>query len=226
MRCVFVPFVLCATVAFLLGCSTGAQREAARMQAVTAETVASGRACIQNVADKPEYAPIKSKTVLSPDPQFPLQMLNDKTSPNKQEISLLYRVYGDFQDCRKIVLDGVSRAHPLMLLTVVEGYADSDKLWAQATGGGLTWGQFNEGRKNTATQTQEKLIQANMQIGSQLQNQHQSEMEQRQRAAAAFQQWAAQQQQIALQQQAIDAANRSRTINCTYSGNTAQCNSF
>jgi hypothetical protein len=196
------------------------------MQATAAETDAFGRACIQKAADKPEYAPLKSKTVLSLDSQIPLQMLNDKTSPNKQEIALLYRVYGDLQDCRKIFLDGASKTHPLILLTLVEGYANSNKLWAQTTAGRLTWGQFNEGRKDNLTQNQQKMVQANMQISSQLQNQHQSEMEQRQRAAAAFQQWAAQQQQMALQQQAIDAANRSRTINCTYSGNTAQCDSF
>jgi hypothetical protein len=226
MRCILVPFILYATVTVLVGCSTGAQREAGRMQAISTETAASGQACIQNVADKPEYASLKSKTVLSPDPQFTLQMLNDKSSPNKQEISLLYRVYGDLQDCRKILLDGASKIHPLLLFTLVEGYADIDKLWAQTTGGGLTWGQFNESRKAYGTRFQQKFIQANMQIASQLQNQHQSEMDQRQRAAAAFRQWADQQQQMALQQQAIDAANRSRTINCTYSGNTAQCNSF
>jgi hypothetical protein len=94
------------------------------------------------------------------------------------------------------------------------------------TSGKLTWGQFNQGRRDITTQTQGKLVQANMQIGSQLQNQHQYEVQQRQRAAEAFAQWSYQQQQLNQQQQMINAVNRPRTINCDYFGNTAQCNSF
>jgi hypothetical protein len=66
----------------------------------------------------------------------------------------------------------------------------------------LTWGQFNEGVQTIATQTKEKLIQANAEIDSQLQEQHESEIAQRQRTAkavgAALQEWSDQQQQIAL----------------------------
>jgi hypothetical protein len=222
---VFLPLAICAIVLSIGGCSTGAQREAARMQATAAESNASGQDCFQHIADNPDYTPLKFKTSLDFNPQYSLQMLNDKTSPNKQEISLLYRVYGDIQECRKIALDGASKTHPLILLTYVETFSESDKIWSQATGGRLTWGQFNEGRKNVTTQAQKQMIQANAQIGSQLQNEHQGELAQRQRAAAAFQQWAYQQQQIAVQQQAIAAANRPRMINCDYYGNTAQCTS-
>jgi hypothetical protein len=208
----------------LAGCSTAAQREAARIQSVGADAKTASDACFENVANNADYAPLKSKTALN-SPQYSLQMLNDKTSPSKQEISLLYRVYEDNQECRKIVLDGASKMHPLVLLAYVDTFSESDKLWAGATAGRLTWGQFNQGRKDLSTQAQEKLIQANAQIGSQLQNQNQAELAQRQRAAAAFQQWSYQQQQLAVQRQAIAAANRPRTINCDYFGNTAQCTS-
>ena len=213
---VFLPFFVCAIALSLAACSTGAQREAARMQTVATEASSSGQECLQSIADNPEYAPIKAKTLLAPNTQYSLQMLNDQTSPTKPEISLLYRVYGNIQECRKILLDGASKTHPLILLTYVESFSDSDKIWAQATAGRLTWGQFNEARKNVMTQAQEKTIQANAQIGSQLQNQHQGELEQRQRAAAAFQQWAYQQQQLSLQRQAIAAANRPAVINCSF----------
>jgi hypothetical protein len=153
-------------------------------------------------------------------------MLNDKTSPTKQEVALLYEVYGELQDCRKIILEGAAKMHPLYMLTLVEGYSASDKLWTDMTAGRLTWGTFNEGRKNIATQIQAKLILADGQVSAQLQNQHQFEVQQRQRAAEAFQQWSYQQQVIANQQRAINAMNQPRTINCNYFGNTAQSNSF
>ena len=225
MRYILVPVAIGAIVLSVAGCSTAAQREATRIQSVEAEYKASGDACIQSISNNPDYASIKLKTPTDTPPQFLLQMLNDKTSPTKKEIALLYRVYSDIQECRKIYLDGAAKMHPLILTGLVEAYSANDKLWAQMTAGQLTWGQFNQGREDIYNQTREKQIQAVAQIGSQLQNQNQAELDQRQRAAAAFQQWAYQQQQIAVQQQAIAAANRPRMINCSYFGNAAQCTS-
>jgi hypothetical protein len=188
MRPILLPVFICAIVLTVAGCGgtvTGAQQEVARMQSVAAEYKASGDACVQNIAGNPDYAPLKAKTSLDAPPQFSLQMLNDKTSPNKQEVSLLYRVYGDSQGCHKIFLDGAANMHPLILSVLVENYSNSDKLWAQVTAGGLTWGQFNQGRKDLFAQGQEKLAQANAQIGSQLQSENQAELAQQQQARAA-----------------------------------------
>jgi hypothetical protein len=175
-----------AIVLSVAGCSTGAQREATRMQTVAAELQAKNDACFQHIADNPDYAALKLKTPLDVPPQYLLQMMNDQTSPNKKEISLLYRVNGDMQGCRKIALDGVSKMHPLILTTLVEFYSNSDKLWGQATAGRLTWGQFNQSRKDLRAQVQQKMMQADAQIRSELQSQNQAELAQRQQAAAAL----------------------------------------
>jgi hypothetical protein len=124
-----------AIVLSVAGCSTGAQREATRMQTVAAEQKATYDACFQRIADNPDYAALKLRTSLDVPPQYSLQMINDQTSPNKKEISLLYRVYGDIQGCRKIALDTASKVHPLVLAAFVEGYSNSDRLWGQATAG-------------------------------------------------------------------------------------------
>jgi hypothetical protein len=114
----------CAPFALLLVCCcTGAQIEANRIKKVGAETLASANTCSDNIFENPKYAPIASKTDLSRPNNITLQMLNDKTSPNKQEIALLYAFHGEMQDCRKIALDGVSKMHPLYMLTLVENYA-------------------------------------------------------------------------------------------------------
>jgi hypothetical protein len=76
----------------------------------------------------------------------------------------------------------------------------------------------NEGMRN--------WLHAAAQIDAQLQNSHVFEVEQRQCAAAAFQDWSAQQQALANQRQAVSAASGPRTINCQYIGNTAQCRSY
>ena len=108
MRIVLVALSVTAA-AIVGGCSTGAQREAARIQSVENATAASSVACVQGIADDPKFASLKTKTVLDPNPQFPLQMINDATKPTKKEISLLYELYGAAQQCRKEALDGASK---------------------------------------------------------------------------------------------------------------------
>jgi hypothetical protein len=218
----FLPIVMAIP---LVACGTGAQMESARMHEAAANMLTSSKPCFEAISQNPEYQPLSAKVNLGFDTTVPLRMLNDQSRPTKREIDLLYKVYDEVQQCRKIELEGVSKIHPLALSVYVETYAESDKLWAEATTGKLTWGQFNRGRQDIKVRAQQKTTQANAQVASQLQNQHQFEIEQRQRAAAAFQQWAYQQQALAVQQQAINAANRPRTINCNYYGSTATCNS-
>ena len=101
-----------------------------------------------------------------------------------------------------------------------------DKLWVEAVSGQLTWAQFNQGRRDLTTEAATKMARADSQINAGLQNQHAIEIEQRQRAAAAFQQWSYQQQVLQQQQQIINVINRPTTINCNYVGNNAQCASL
>jgi hypothetical protein len=185
MRYIGVALAISASALSFAGCSTGAQQEATRLKSVVAEYKAKGDDCNQKIAGNPDYSPLKSKTVVDGAQQFTLQMLNDKTSPNKQDISLLNRLYGDYQECRKFFMESVSQTLPLSVNAFVELSSESDKLWVQATAGRLTWGQFNQGRKDIVTRRQEELNQATAQVNSQLQNQNQAELTQRQQAAAA-----------------------------------------
>jgi hypothetical protein len=188
MRFIFVSLTACAVALSVAGCgstTTGAQQEANRIKSVAADYKAAGMDCQQKIAANPDYAPLKAKTSIDAPPQFALQMLNDKTLPTKKEIALLYRVYSDGQECRKIYLDGASNMSPLVHSVLVENYAAAEKLWAQATAGRLTWGQFNEGRKDLAAQYQAQLDQAFAQINSQLRQENQAEIAQQQQARAA-----------------------------------------
>jgi hypothetical protein len=216
-------FCFCILAAGCFG--TGAQVESGRLQGVAQATRESSAACIRAIAENPTFAPIAAKTNLTSDP-FPLKMLADTTYPTKREIELLYQLHAASQECRKIHLDGASKYHPLMVTVFVNEFSESDKVWTQAVSGKLSWGKFNQAREDLRTQGAAKLTQANAEIISQLQNQHQFELEQRQRAAAALQQWSYQQQALANQQQAINSMNQPRTVNCNYVGSVLQCNSF
>jgi cell division septum initiation protein DivIVA len=184
LQSILVPIAVSAIALSVVGCSTGAQQEVARIQSVSAEYGAAGQDCVQKIADNPDYAPLKAKTPFATPPQFSLEMLNDRSSPNKKGISLLYRMYGDRQQCNKIILDGAAKMNPLYQSVLIESYSDADKLWAQATAGRLTWGQFNQGRKDLLAQLQQRDIQVTAQINSQLQSQHQAELAARAAAIA------------------------------------------
>jgi hypothetical protein len=222
------------TIMCLSAC-TGAQMEAARIQKVSTSTVASSKECVDDVSSKPEYAGLLKKLYVSTDTNasVPLPYLTNQSKPTKAEIADLYKFHGDIQECRKIALDGASAMHPLILAALVEYFSETDRLWADAASGKLTWGKFNEGRQIVLTQYRTKHTEARTRVAAQLQGEHQFEVEQRQRAAAAMQQWAYQQQQLNQQQQMINAMDRPQTmihppqtINCNYSGSTATCNSF
>jgi len=206
------------------GCSTGAQIEGARMINANKEKGDQVSACLGEVYSKPDYAHLETKLYLKGF-QFPLQYLTDPSKPNKPEITDLYKLYNELQSCRKMALDGAATVHPLLVAALVDYYSEEDRSWIDAVKGNLTWGNFNEARRSAMNQFQDRTTQANMQVGAQLQNQHQFELQQRQQAVAAMQQWAYQQKQFYQNQQAINALNRPRTINCNYYGDTATCNS-
>jgi len=233
-RSPFQVFCICAVCLTVLGCITGAQKESTRIQRVAAEPTPLGLDCVQRVAENPEYDGIKTKLYFGANNQPPPEMLADKSHPTKEQIMLLYKVRDDIQRCRKILLEGSAKTHPLILLTLVNSFVESDKLWVEATGGKLAWGAFNQRRKDISTQAQANLAQADTQIASQAQSrnedQPQLDTEQRQHAATAMEQWAHQQEVLANHQRAIFAESEAHitTISCRYygNGNTASCSLF
>ena len=233
-RSPFQIFCIGAVCLTVFGCITSAQKESARLQRGGAEPTTLGLDCVQRVAENPEYDSVHAKLYFGADNQPPLEMLADRSHPTKEQIMLLYKVRDDIQRCRKILLEGSAKTHPLILLTLVNSFVESDKLWVEATGGKLAWGAFNQRRKDLSTQAQANLAQADTQIASQAQsrneNQSQLDTEQRQHVATAMEQWAHQQEVLANHQRAIFAESETHitTISCRYygNGNTASCSSF
>jgi hypothetical protein len=156
-----------------------------------------------------------------------LQYLTDKALPTKQEIAAVYKLHADIQPCRKIVLEGAAKTSAGHGAVLIGSFSASDKLWVEFASGHMTWGKFNSERQSIIQQSAQQQAEVNTRIASQLQNQHQVEIEQRQRAAAAMQQWAYQQQVLENQRQAItaqrDAAATANKINCTFFSNMMSC---
>jgi len=220
-----IPLVLAICIS-AAGCfETGAQVDANCLTNEAQTTERTVGVCNDAIANNETYAPIAAKTNVKAGP-YSLKMVTDATRPTKKEVELIYQVHTEMQECRKLLLGGAARYHPSVVTVLIDGFAESDALLAQLVTAKLTWGQFNQAMQDLDAKNKAKMTQANAQIASQMANQQQFELDQRQRASTAIQHWAYQQQVLANQQQAINSMNQSRTINCNYVGDTLQCNSL
>jgi len=230
---------MCAILAvWLSGCGTAVPVEPVQAQKVvvpapasapqTAQVAAAGESCTAQPYSRRHYARLAKRMYLDPDlnRSMPVQYLTDESKPTRAEIADLYRLHAEVQACRKVLLDAASRVHPLILTALIESFAENDRIWAQAAAGKLTWGQFNEARERLALQATAKMTEVEGQIDSQVQTPAQFEAQQRQRAAAAMEQWTSQQQQLYRRDRMADAARQPRMINCDFSGDAANCTSF
>jgi hypothetical protein len=142
------------------------------------------------------------------------------------------KYYADMQPCRKITLEGAGRVHPAIVNALVNLFDASDTLAVEFVSARMTWGNYNQRRHSIAVQANQQINEAHTMIASQLQNQHQFEMEQRQRAIASLQQWAHQQQvlenqRLAIMAQGHAAAMASRPMTCNFNQmgpNSMTCN--
>jgi hypothetical protein len=197
-------YPLGAILAFALSsCSTAGQMEANRIANTAKETTTAAAACVQSVHNNKDYEKILTKVYLSTDGSpAPLEMLTNKSFPTKQEILVLYKLYQDVQGCKKIALEGLSKISPLVSSAGIESSAEGDKLWIELVNGRLSYGDFNAGSKDNAARFAVKINQADQQISSQLQNQHQAEVAQRQQAINSG---------VDSMQQSIQAGTQQRT---------------
>jgi hypothetical protein len=209
-------------LALLAGC-TGAQLSSMQMQSAAKAVAATSLACADGILGNPERQEILTKVYFGKDGEIPLPMLTDPRRPTASDIQQIYLLHGDIQDCRKAALDGAAKVHPLIVMLLIETYAEGDKAYAGITSGLVTFGQFNQYQKDIFTHAQTKLTQVSAQIEAQLANRHQFELQQRAQAANAFSQWTAQQQRLINQQRNIAALTPRRPITCRYLGDQLVC---
>ena len=149
----------CALVVSLASVTFGcaAQVERARLQRLSAETGSSMTTCTEAVNDNPKYLSLKSKLYLGSSDIIPPELLSVRSKPESQDIPLIQDVQRDLLACRRIMLDGAARMHPRVVAVVTEAYESTDRLWDDLIGGRLTFGQFNDGRREITAQARQRL---------------------------------------------------------------------
>src|SRR2546423_1421171 len=201
------------------GCwNTAAQNERprARMEQVMADARVASRECREAVLTKPDYVELKTKLFMSLDTsEIPSQYLTDRSFPTKKQTADLFKLYGDLQACRKIMLDRVSTWHPFVIANMVELFVSTDKTRIEGISGKLSWGQYHQTMQDLVAQNKLRLTE-DARTAANTQNQDQFAIEQHQRPAAAMQQWV-------YQQLLLNKNGQLPVITCSYLGATATC---
>ena len=133
----------------LAGCVTD-QGPDARMQLAASTPTADMARCAGDTVAKPKYDALKGKLYLGSEAAYPAGFLANPRHPDKAEVALLTALQGDFQQCRTLNPPAVPAAQPLIFRAFVEKREASDKLWAEAIAGRLTWGRLNDGLRSAA----------------------------------------------------------------------------
>lgn len=205
---------------FATGCATQAQREYSRIDAASNQTKAASDACIDHAKTLPSYSIVGTKLRFGTEGEPSLDQRMDSSMATPEEVQALLTFHREgIEPCRKVIIDGAAKMHPVVPGILAEGYANADANYIKLVKREETWGDYITASDQNFRATKAKLAQAEQAVVGQLQASHVQEVQQRQAAAAALSNWA-------YQQQVIAAMNRPVTTNCTRFGYSVNCTSY
>ncbi len=203
------------SLTLLSGCPTAAQRQFQAMKTGTQAAVTRMDNCISTIYNSPEYSVIRSHVPLDPR-DATLAQLSDNSLISQSEWKIMSENYTKIQQCRKNFLEDLSKSEPSLVPILAKSYNKATDDLLALSAHRLTWGEFVARNRDRATETQAAVQAEDRRVVAELRREHQSEVEQRQRAAEALATWAQ-------TQEMINAANRPVFTNCTGFGNSVNC---
>jgi hypothetical protein len=148
-----------------------------------------------------------------------LEQLTSESLASDDEIKESYVVYPRVQACRKTDLDRLATVVPTIAPILTDAWGRDEASVIDLVQKKKTWGDYVRHSKEIAADTGKQITVAFQQINASLQQSHQAEMAQRQRAADAMAQYYQ-------NQQLINAINKPVITNCTRAGNMVNCTSY
>jgi hypothetical protein len=155
------------------------------------------------------FMPVKSSDLT-------LQQLSDTSVATPDEIQAIYVIHPRMQECRKALLAATAQTEPSLVPIIITTYNKNEDDLLSITERKMTWGEYAHRIRDRNTELQTALQAEDHRVVSGLQQEHQAEIAQRQRAAEALAAWAQ-------TQEMINAANRPVITNCTGFGSTVNC---
>ena len=217
MRCTLLvsSAIIVSTLLLLVGCATQAQRQFQAMKTSNQDYLGEMKTCVTNVYNSPESAPLRDHRPLDPS-DITLQQMSDKTFATPTEVQAIFAVHPLVQACRKAILNGLAQSEPSLVPILIALYNKGEDDLLVLIQQKMTWGDYVRRWRDRWTETQAALLAEDRNVVSGLQQEHQAEIAQRQRAAEALAAWAQ-------TQEMINAANRPVITNCNAFGGMVNC---
>jgi len=212
----------CATTA-----PTTAQIQYNRLIAQVKSTEEAFKKCFAPIKSSPLYRRLEERFIMDPDDPRLLEKLTITGYATEQEIKDILEYYAMGKPCEKQVLEGMEQVHPefrtLFAKYITEDYMDMAKVIKKE----LTVAETNQRSLDRANRARAETSQLGQRIMAQLNQSHQSQVAERQRAQerseAAYRQWSYQQQLLANQRRALRNQERELNKRCIGVGNTLNC---
>jgi hypothetical protein len=113
-----------------------------------------------------------------------------------EELQVILTTHAQVQECQKALLNGLAGIVPSVVPILTKYYNHGEDELLLLVQREINWGEFNKRRRDRGAELSAEMQAENQRVTSGLQQRHEAELEQRQRAAAAMAQWAQTQQMI------------------------------
>jgi hypothetical protein len=217
--CISLSFIF-----FVTGCATQAQLRSDAMKQAFDDGVAKNRACRAamkaNTSVVFTFNNILIENDNSPN-KYTLLSSNQKLNKEMQQHFINY--LNENSKCRALSIENASKVHSALVIPILESQRRGDNLAAKLLSNEITIGEFNRGFQDSRSQFDREFRSTQAEIDRELQNNHNYEMQSRQRAALIMQNWSIQQQQLYQNQMLYNNLNRPVTTNCSVIGNFINC---
>jgi hypothetical protein len=207
--------LIASVLLLLIGCATHAQRQFQAMKAGNQEHAAQMKACAAIVYNPPESAPLRPHLPLAIS-DLTLQQLSDMSYATPAEVQAIFVTHPKLKECRKALLVATAQTEPALVPVIIASYNKNEDDLLAVIQQRMTWGEYASRVRDRTAEAQAALQTEDRRVVSGLQQEHQAEIAQRQRAADALAAWAQ-------TQEMINAANRPVITNCNTFGSTLNC---
>jgi hypothetical protein len=214
------------TALIVAGCATQAQHQYENITTQYNSAMSAMNSCFVPLLSSPAVRRLENKFILENDDPNTVQKLADKSYADDSDVKDIIEFSVIRKPCYKLAIEKFSLVHPEYVASLAKVFTEADIDLAMAVNRELEIGELNRRTLERVNRWQVEFGQISQRITSQLNQAHQYESQQRQKAAQMLQTWAYQQQELYSQQQILNAINRPYVTNCHYVGNILSCTSF
>jgi hypothetical protein len=204
-----------AIAASLVGCATAAQRQYQAMASNNRTAVQDLQECSTTIYNSPEFAPLRKHAPYKAS-DATLEQLSDNSLATDEEVKTILEIHPQLQSCRKQALDRIAQSTPTLIPIWLGVLSKSEDSLIDLIQKKQSWGSHVRRARDLTIAATVELQTEGRRIVAGLQQSHEAELAQRQRAAEALAQWAQ-------TQQMINAMNRPVITNCNEFGSIVNC---